>query len=95
MCSNYLEVPYQKDFNITYEFQKTHYTAVLQLEDMFDGGGVPIDHYMIEDDNGTLLNTTDPTYRIDVDYNVTVLMNIYAHNCAGYSDPIFLEILKG
>ena len=95
MCSNYLDVPYQKDFEITYEFHKTHYTALLQLAYMFDEGGVPIDHFMIEDDNGTLLNTSDPTYRIDVGYNVKVLMNISAHNCAGYSCPIFLEISQG
>ncbi|CAI8001988.1 hypothetical protein GBAR_LOCUS3295, partial [Geodia barretti] len=28
-------------------------TAVLELGDMFDGGGVPIDHYIIQVDNGT------------------------------------------
>ena len=62
---------------------------------MFDGGGVPIDHYIIQEDNGTLLNTTSPTYSVHVAYNVKYLMNISAHNCAGYSDLFILEICKG
>ena len=31
---------------------------------MFDGGGVPIDHYIIQVDNNTQLETTDLTYQL-------------------------------
>ena len=88
-------VPYRKTVQITYQLQETNFTAVLQLADMFDGGGVPIDHYIIQEDNGTLLITTDPTYSAHVAYNVSVFMNISAYNCAGYSDPFVLKISKG
>ena len=50
---------------------------------MFDGGGVPIDHYIIQVDNNTQLETTDLTYSVDVMYNDTLFVNISAHNCAG------------
>jgi hypothetical protein len=59
---------------------------------MFDGGGVPIDHYIIQVDNGTQLETPGPTYSFDIMYNTTLSVNISAHNCAGYSDPLPLEI---
>jgi hypothetical protein len=67
-------------------------TAVLELGDMFDGGGVPIDHYIIQVDNGTQLETPGPTYSFDIMYNTTLSVNISAHNCAGYSDLFPLEI---
>ena len=88
-------VPYQNNVQITYQFQDTHYTAVVQLADMFDGGGVQINHYNIELDNGILVRTSGPTYSVDVAYNVTVFMNISAYSCAGYSDPFILEISEG
>ena len=88
-------MPHQNNVQITYQFQDTYYTAVVQLADMFDGGGVQINHYNIELDNGTLLRTSGPTYSVDVAYNVTVFMNISAYSCAGYSDPFILEISKG
>ena len=53
---------------------------------MFDGGGVPIDHYIIQVDNGTQFHTAGPTYSFDIKYNTTLSVNISAHNCAGYSD---------
>ena len=59
---------------------------------MFDGGGVPIDHYIIQVDNNTWLETTDLTYSVDVMYNDTLFVNISAHNCAGYSDLITLKL---
>ena len=59
---------------------------------MFDGGGVPIDHYIIQVDNGTQLETPGPTYSFDIMYNTTLSVNISAHNCAGYSDFFPLEI---
>ena len=59
---------------------------------MFDGGGVPIDHYIIQVDNNTQLETTDLTYSVDVMYNDTLFVNISAHNCAGYSDLISLTL---
>ena len=59
---------------------------------MFDGGGVPIDHYIIQVDNNTQLETTDHTYSVDVMYNDTLFVNISAHNCAGYSDLISLTL---
>ena len=37
---------------------------------MFDGGEVPIDHYIIQLDNGTQLETTDPTHRFDIMYSI-------------------------
>ena len=88
-------VPYQNNVHITYQLQDTHYTAVVQLADMFDGGGVQTDHYNLQLDNGTLLRTAGPTYSVDVANNVTVFMSISAYNCAGYSDSFFLEISKG
>ena len=86
-----LDVPYWKNSSITYHQEnETYFTAVLQLGDMFDGGGVPIDHYIIQVDNNTQLETTDLTYSVDVMYNDTLFVNISAHNCAGYSDIISL-----
>ena len=88
-------MPYHNNVQITYQQQDTHFTAVVHLADMFDGGGVQIDHYNIELDNGTLLTTSGPTYSVDVAYNVTIFMNISAYSCAGYSDPFILEISEG
>ena len=63
---------------------------------MFDGGGVEIDHYNLQLDNGTLLTTPGPTYSVhDVPYNVAVFMNISAYSCAGYSNHFILEISEG
>ena len=59
---------------------------------MFDGGGVPIDHYIIQRDNGTQLETPDPTHSFDIMYNTTLSVDISAHNCAGYSYPFPLDI---
>ena len=82
-----------KHENITYQQQETYFTAVLQLGDMFGGGGVPIDHYIIQVDTDTELETTGPTYYISkLPYHTTLLVNISAHNCAGYSDPIMFEV---
>ena len=69
--------------------------AELELGDMFEGGGVPIDHYIIKVDNGTQFETPGPTYSFDIMYNTTLSVNISAHNCAGYSDPFPLEIQYG
>ena len=86
-----LDVPYWKNSSITYHQEnETYFIAVLQLVDMFDGGGVPIDHYIIQVDNNTQLETTDLTY--SVMYNDTLFVNISAHNCAGYSDLITLKL---
>ena len=93
-----IDVPYWKNSSITYHQEnETYFTAVLQLGDMFDGGGVPIDHYIIQVDNNTQLETTDLTYSVDVMYNDTLFVNISAHNCAGYSDliPLPLEYNPG
>ena len=88
-----IDVPYWKNSSITYHQEnETYLTAVLQLGDMFDGGGVPIDHYIIQVDNSTQLETTDLTYSVDVMYNDTLFVNISAHNCAGYSDLISLTL---
>ena len=43
---------------------------------MFDGGEVPIDHYIIQLDNGTQLETPDPTHSFDIIYNTTLSVNI-------------------
>ena len=59
---------------------------------MFDGGGVPIDHYIIQVDNGTQFDTAGPTYSFDIMCNTTLSVNISAHNCAGYSDFFPLDI---
>ena len=61
-------------------------TAVLELGDKFYGGGVPIDHYIIQVEDGTQLETLGPTYSFDIMYNTSLSVNISAHNCAGYSD---------
>ena len=86
-------LPYCKKANaVAYQDNETYFTAVLELGDMFDGGGVPIDHYIIQVDNGTQLETPGPTYSFDITYNTTLSVNISAHNCAGYSDPFQLDI---
>ena len=78
-CLCHLDVPYWKNSSITYHQEnETYFTAVLQLGDMFDGGGVPIDHYIIQVDNNTQLETTDLTYSVDVMYNDTLFVNISA-----------------
>ena len=59
---------------------------------MFYGGGVPIDHYIIQVEDGTQLETPGPTYSFDIMYNTSLSVNISAHNCAGYSDPFPLDI---
>ena len=59
---------------------------------MFDGGGVPIDHYIIQVDNGTQLETPGPTHSFDIMYNTTLSVNISAHNCAGYSQSFTFEV---
>ena len=44
-------------------------------------------------DNNTELETTGPTYYSSkLPYNTTLLVNISGHNCAGYSDPVTLEL---
>ncbi|CAI8025372.1 hypothetical protein GBAR_LOCUS14659, partial [Geodia barretti] len=90
----FADVPYRKEVHvIMHKGNETYYfTAVLELGDMFNGGGVPIDHYIIQVDNGTQLETPGPTYSFDIMYNTTLSVNISAHNCAGYSDPLPLEI---
>ena len=87
-----LDVPYLKNSLITYQEKETYFTAVLELGDMFDGGGVPIDHYIIQVGNNTQLETPGPTYSVDVMYNETLTVNISAHNCAGYSDVMMLTV---
>ena len=87
-----IDVPHWKALMITCQENETYFTAVLELGDMFGGGGVPIDHYIIQVDNGTQLETAGPTYSFDIMYNTTLSVNISAHNCAGYSDPFPLEI---
>ena len=82
-----------KEILITYQKEQQNITAVLELGDMFDGGGVPIDHYIIQVDNGTQLETPGPTYSFDIMYNTTLSVNISAHNCAGYSNPFQLHIV--
>ena len=59
---------------------------------MFYGRGVPIDHYIIQVEDGTVLETPGPTYSFDIMYNTSLSVNISAHNCAGYSDPFTLDI---
>ncbi|CAI8047822.1 hypothetical protein GBAR_LOCUS26456, partial [Geodia barretti] len=86
------DIPSFKAPSVTYQEKEIYFTAVLELGDMFDGGGVPIVHYIIEVDNGTQLETPGPTYSFDIMYNATLSVNISAHNCAGYSDPLPLEI---
>ena len=81
-----------KAVGVVNQEKKAYFTAVLELGDMFDGGGVPIDHYIIQVDNGTQLETPGPTYSFDIMYNTTLSVNISAHNCAGYSDLFLLDI---
>ena len=83
---------YPKDISVMYEKKGPYFTAVLDLGDMFDGGGVTIDHYIIQVNNGTQLEPAGPTYSFDIMYNTTLSVNISAHNCAGYSDPLPLVI---
>ena len=85
-------MPYWKHENITYQPQETYFTAAFQLGDMFGGGGVPIDHYIIQVDNDTELETTGPTYSFNISYHTTLLVNISAHNCAGYSELVLFEL---
>ena len=42
---------------------------------MFDGGGVPIHHYIIQVDNGTQFETPGLTYSFDIMYNTTLTVS--------------------
>ena len=77
---------------VTYQEGEMYFTAVIELGDMFYGGGVPIDHYIIQVEDGTVLETPGPTYSFDIMYNTSLSVNISAHNCAGYSDPFPLVV---
>ena len=94
MHNSYItDVPHHKTASVMCREKEKHYfAAVLELGDTFDGGGVPIDHYIIQLDNGTQLETPDPTHSFDIMYNTTLSVNISAHNCAGYSDPFPLDV---
>ena len=59
---------------------------------MFYGGIVPKDHYIIQVEDGTQLETPGPTYNFDIMYNTSLSVNISANNCAGYSDPFSLVL---
>ena len=63
-----------------------YFTAVLELGDMFYGGGVPIDHYITQVEDGTQLEIPGPTYSFGLSVNIS------AHNCAGYSNPFPLVL---
>ena len=84
-----IDVPSLKKTSVAYHENRT---AVLDLGDMFYGGGVPIDHYIIQVEDGTQLETPGPTYSFDIMYNTSLSVNISAHNCAGYSDPFSLVL---
>ena len=88
-------MPSSKKAKVTYQEMETYFTAVLELGDMFYGGGVPIDHYIIQVEDGTVLETPGPTYSFDIMYNTSLSVNISAHNCAGYSDPFSLVLQYG
>ena len=86
-------MPYPKEaYYSLITHQDKEITAVLELGDMFYGGGVPIDHYIIQVENGTQLETPDSTYSFDIMYNTGLSVNISAHNCAGHSDPFSLVL---
>ena len=87
-----LDIPYWKNSSILYQENDTYFTAVLELGDMFYGGGVPIDQYIIQVEDGTVLETPGPTYSFDIMYNTSLSVNVSAHNCAGYSDPFLFDI---
>ena len=59
---------------------------------MFYEGGVPIDRYIIQVEDGTVLETPGPTYSFDIMHNTSLSVNISAHNCAGYNDPFPLVL---
>ena len=42
---------------------------------MFDGGGVPSDHYITQVDNGTQFETPGHTYSFDIIYNTTLVVS--------------------
>ena len=46
---------------------------------MFYGGGVPIDHYIIQVEDGTVLETPGPTNSFDIMYNTSLSANISPH----------------
>ena len=83
--SSFSDVPISiKAEGVVNQENETYFTAVLELGDMFNGGGVPIDHYIIQMNNGTQLETPGLTYSFDIMYNITLSVNISAHNCAGF-----------
>ena len=90
-------MPYinDQDFEITFNYQEKFFIAMLPLLDMFNGGGVKVDHYIISVDNDMSLEVQSSTYDITLPYNATESVNITAYNCAGYSDPLTLYIKEG
>ena len=86
------DAPYWKKRSITYhQKNETYYTAVLQLGDMFDGGGASIVHYFVQIFK-TTVEITDLTYSVDVMYNDTLYIVLLAQNCAGYSSYVITAL---
>ena len=62
------------------------------LSEVTRRNGSAADHYIIQVEDGTVLETPGPTYSYDIMYNTSLSVNISAHNCAGYSDPFPLVL---
>ena len=82
LVTNVLDKPHWRAPTITYQEKETYFTAVLDLGDMFDGGGVPIDHYIIQLDNGTQLELQTP---------LTVLTSCTILHCQSTSQPTTVQ----
>ena len=94
MIISSLDVPSWKNVDaVTYQTQEAYFTATLQLEDMFDGRGVPLDHYIIRIVNDDAeIEIPGPTYSMNISLHASQLVCVSAHNCAGYSDFVTLQL---
>ena len=76
--------------SVEYHEGEANVTAVLEFGDMFYGGIVPKDHYIIQVEDGTKLETPGPTYNFDIMYNTSLSVNISAPTVQDTVTPFHL-----
>ena len=57
-------------------------------------GRAPVDNYTVKTNSSEVV-TSDLNYTFILTNNSVVSVNITAHNCAGDSDPVTLDVEKG
>ena len=57
-------------------------------------GGAPVDNYTVKTNSSEVV-TSDLNYTFILTNNSVISVSITAHNCAGDSDPVTLDVEKG